>query len=70
MEAVAASAVGEIRASYTKVVVKKSPFYHNLDESEQILRFEVYSLVVNVSWQQKEVPFFKFSLLESCVHVL
>ncbi|MEK9696850.1 MAG: hypothetical protein VW270_13905, partial [Candidatus Poseidoniales archaeon] len=72
MEAVAASAVGEIRASYdsAKVVVKKSPFYHNLDESGQILRFEVYSLVVNVSWQQKEVPFLKFSLLESCVHVL
>ena len=72
MEAVAASAVSEIRASYdsAKVVVKKSPFYHNLDESGQILRFEVYSLVVNVSWQQKEVPFFKFSLLESCVHVL
>ena len=70
MEAVAASAVGEIRASYAKVVVKKSPFYHNLGESGQILHFEVYSLVVNVSWQQKEVPFFKFSLLESCVHVL
>ena len=72
MEAVAASAVSEIRASYdsAKVVVKKSPFYHNLDESGQMLRFEVYSLVVNVSWQQKEVPFLKFSLLESCVHVL
>jgi hypothetical protein len=72
MEAVAASAVGEIRASYdsAKVVVKKSPSYHNLDESGQILRFEVYSLVVNVSWQQKEVPFLKSSLLESCVHVL
>jgi hypothetical protein len=72
MNVVAASAVGEIRASYdsAKVVVKKSPFYHNLDESGQILRFEVHSLVVNVSWRQKEVPFLKFSLLESCVHVL
>ena len=72
MNVVAASAVGEIRASYdsAKVVVKKSPFYHNLGESGQILHFEVNSLVVNVSWQQKEVPFFKFSLLESCVHVL
>jgi hypothetical protein len=72
MNVVAASAVGEKRASYdgAKVVVKKSPFYHNLGESGQILHFEVNSLVVNVSWQQKEVPFLKFSLLESCAHVL
>ena len=72
MKAVAASAVGEIRASYdsAKVVVKKSPSYHNLGESGQILHFEVNSLVVNVSWQQKEVPFLKFSLLEPRVHVL
>ena len=72
MNVVAASAVGEIRASYdsAKVVVKKSPFYHNLDESGQMLHFEVHSLVVNVSWQQKEVPFLKFSLLESRLPVL
>jgi hypothetical protein len=72
MKVAAASAVGEKRDSYdgAKVVVKKSPYYHNLDESGHILRFEVHSLVVNVSWQQKEVPFLKFSLLESCAHVL
>jgi hypothetical protein len=72
MNVVAASDLGEKHASYdgAKVVVKKSPFYHNLGESGQILHFEVNSLVVNVSWQQKEVPFLKSSLLESRVHVL
>jgi hypothetical protein len=72
MKVVAASDVGEKCASYdgAKVVVKKSPFYHNVDESRQILRFEVISLVGNVSWQQKDVPLLKFSLLESRVQFL